>query len=128
MNKIQFQNFFVQYCFSHYDQQKPLYLAGGLSTDPECCYRIADSITEVNSLRASHEEADDRIMYTIQQLYISTMGTYRITVVTQDTYIFVVLLYHLKNNWDGMELFLMKKGNVKGYILYISYSKRSILL
>ncbi len=33
--------------------------------------------------------------------------------VSPDTDIFVVLLYHLKNNWHGLELYLMKKGHVK---------------
>ena len=68
---------------------------------------------EVTSLKASHEEADDRIMFTIQQLY-SKDSSSSTTVVTPDADIFVGLLYHLKNSWSGMELFLFKKGNIKG--------------
>jgi len=35
-------------------------------------------------------------------------------VVTTDTDVFVVLLYHLKNIWSGTNLYLLKKGTTKG--------------
>ncbi len=36
-----------------------------------------------------------------------------ITVISPDADIFVTLLYHLNNTWNGMELHLLKKGRVK---------------
>ena len=71
---------------------------------------VNGEITESTPLRASHEEADDRMMFTIQQLY-NKSNTGKVTVVTADTDIIVVLFYHLKNNWKGLNIFLFKKDN-----------------
>ena len=107
-NKISLQNFFVNYCLVNYTEAKPLY-TGGLKEDPEKCLRIVNGeVTESTPLRASHEEADDRMMFTIQQLY-NKSNTGKVTVVTADTDIIVVLFYHLKNNWKGLNIFLFKK-------------------
>ena len=57
--------------------------------------------------RASHEEADDRMMFSIHQLYQKyTIGSpfikdsLSITVVTPDTDIFVVLMYNLQKRLE----------------------------
>ena len=36
-NKSSLQDFFLQYCIRNYKSAKPLYLAGGLQTDPNKC-------------------------------------------------------------------------------------------
>ena len=83
-------------------------------SDPERCTVISNgTMDKLVTWRASHEEADDRIMHVIQQLHQENPGQGTVTVVTIDADIFVVLLYHLKNSWDGMKLYLLKKGNVK---------------
>ena len=58
---------------------------------------------EAVAYRTSHEEADDRMMCSIHQLYKKytidspfIKDTLSITVVTPDTDIFVVLMYDLK--------------------------------
>ena len=95
----------MNYCITNYTSTKPLYIAGGLADDAEKSTLIINGdVKEAVSYRASHEEADDRMMYTIQQLYIKTSQTGRITVVTPDADIFVVFLYHLKNTWHGKVL------------------------
>ena len=69
-NKKWFQNFFVKYCIAHYKSTKPLYIAGGLTDDPDKCTVISGGeAKEAVSYRASHEEADDRMMFSIHQLY-----------------------------------------------------------
>ena len=40
-NKKGFQNFFVNYCIAHYKSTKPLYIAGGLTDDPDKCTVIS---------------------------------------------------------------------------------------
>ena len=115
-NKVSLQHHFVNYCFRNYTSSLPLYIAGGLEGDPERCSVIfGGMVKEAESYRASHEEADDRIMYSIQQIYlrISMSCHQTITVVTPDADIFVVLLYHLKNNWQGTNLYMLKKGHIK---------------
>ena len=97
-NKISLQNFFVKYCIANYSSSKPLYIAGGLTEAPERCSMIVNgNVSEAISYRASHEEADDRMMFSIQQIYMKPLKFKTITVLTSDADIFVVLLYHLKN-------------------------------
>ena len=81
VNEVQFQDFCsknnILYWFSHHAQQKFLYHAERLSTDPDYCYRITYSIAEDNGSRDPHEEADYRILYIVQQLFLTTMAKYR---------------------------------------------------
>ena len=104
-NKKGFQNFFVKYCIAHYKSTKPLYIAGGLTDDPDkCTVYSGGEAKEAVAYRASHEEADDRMMFSIIQLYKKytinspfIKDSLSITVVTPDTDIFVVLMYNLKD-------------------------------
>ena len=114
-NKISFQNFFVVYSSRHYLSDKPLFIAGGDSSDPDKCIKIESGTSEEAKLfRASHEEADDRLMYSINKIYESRQkGDCAITVISPDADIFVTLMYHLNTSWNGMELYVMKKGRVK---------------
>ena len=69
-NKQSLQNFFVCYCITHYKSSKPLYVAGGLTEDPTVCTKIENGIMTVASdFRAIHEEADDRIMNSINVIF-----------------------------------------------------------
>ena len=101
-NKKGFQNFFVKYCIAHYKSTKPLYIAGGLTDDPDkCTVYSGGEAKEAVAYCASHKEADDRMIFSIHQLYTkytinSQLNNHRlsITVVTHD--IFIVLMYHFK--------------------------------
>ena len=57
---------------------------------------------------ASHGEADDRIMNSINQVF-QRKNSKTITVVTSDTDIITVLLYHLNNAWVGKSVHGLKK-------------------
>ena len=69
-----------------------------------CSVIMNGNIEEAKDFRASHEEADDRIIYIIHKIYQKTSDKCCLTVVPDDADIFVTLLYHLKNNWHGLEL------------------------
>ena len=81
-------------------------LAGSLTDDPDKCTVISgDEAKEAVAYHAFHEEADDRMMFSIHQLYKKytidspfIKDSLSITVVTPDTDIFVVLMYHLKKH------------------------------
>ena len=87
---------------------KPLYIAGGLTDDPDKCTVISGGeAKEAVAYRASHEEADDRMMFSIHQLYKKyticspfIKDSLSITVVTPDTDIFVVQMYNLKKHLE----------------------------
>ena len=69
-NKISLQNFFVDHNIVTFKSAKPLYIAGGSRDDPNKCIRIKNSVSKTKpNFNASHEEADDRIMFQIQKLY-----------------------------------------------------------
>ena len=115
-NKISFQDFFVNFCTKSYTLTKPLYIAGGCQSDPAKCTKISAGICqEEKSHRATHEEADDRIMYSVNRIYQSMTphSQCSIVVVSPDADIFATLLYHLNKTWHGTELYLLKKGRVK---------------
>ena len=92
--------------------------SGGLTDDPEKCIVISGGEKkEAVAYHASHEEADDRMMFSIHQLYKKytinksyIKDSLSITVVTPefDTDIFVVLMYNLKNTWKDLGLYLLK--------------------
>jgi len=91
-----------------------LYIAGGLSEYPTKCSLIIDgNVTDAGNFRATHEEADDRIMFSIQQINQRNTTSKTLTVVTSDTDIITVLLYHLKNTWTGTALYVLKNGRDK---------------
>ncbi len=52
-------------------------------------------------------------MFSIQQINQRNTTSKTLTVVTSDTDIITVLLYHLKNTWPGTALYVLKKGRVK---------------
>ena len=113
-NKISYQHFFVKYCSSHYKSAKPLYLAEGLKSDPDKCTVISDGlINEAIEFRASHEEADDRIMFSVAKITALSTESCSVSVVSPDTDIFVNLLYYLQSAWHGLNLYLLRKGDFK---------------
>ena len=66
-NKSGLQNFFFHYCLRHYKLSKSLYVAGGEASDPSKC--IKREFKEEKVYRASHEEADDRLMFSVNKIY-----------------------------------------------------------
>ena len=70
---------------------------------------VNGQIKLTNDFMASHEEADVRIMYSINQV-LQRKNSETITVVTSDTDIITVLLYHLNNAWVGKSVNVLKKG------------------
>ena len=111
-NKKRLLSFFVSYCKRNYTGDKPLYVAGGQAEDPTTCLKLSGgNESSLDEFRASHEEADDRIMLSIHQVYLQNNKSVSVTVLTPDTDILVSLLYHLNNEWNGLNLFLMKNSS-----------------
>ena len=52
-------------------------------------------------------------MFSISKIYSSASENCCVSVVTPDTDIFVNLLYYLQNAWHGLNLYLLRKGDVK---------------
>ena len=104
-HKQGFQNCFVKYCIAHYKSTKPLYIAGVTDDRDKCTVISGGEGKEPVAYRASHKEADDRMLFSIHQLYKKytidssfIKNSLSITVVTPDTDIFFVLMYCLKKH------------------------------
>ena len=96
----------------NYQLSKPLYIAGKLESDPSSCTMIVNGqIKLTHDFMESHEEAYDRTMYSINQVF-QRKNSETITVVTSDTDIITVLLYHLNNAWVGKSVHVLKKGRI----------------
>ena len=66
----QLTKLFLQFCKEKYQLSKPLYIAGGLESDPSQCTMILNGqIKLAHDFKASHEEDDDRIMFSIKQVF-----------------------------------------------------------
>ena len=70
-------------------------------------------INEAIEFRASHEEADDRIMFSVAKITALSTESCSVSVVSPDTDIFVNLLYYLQSAWHGLNLYLLRKGDFK---------------
>ena len=110
---ISFQNFFVCYCITHYKSSQPFYVADGRTEDPTASTKIENCLTTIASdFRATHEEADDRIMYSVNVIFQHASSD-AVTVVTSDTDIITVLLNHLNTIWAGKWVHVLKNGRIK---------------
>ena len=111
-NKISFLSYFVSYCKRLYSGSKVLYLAGGLTDDPSSCTKLSSGVATIaRAYRASHEEADDRMMLSIHQIYLEHGRSGSVAVLSPDTDVLVSLLFHLQNTWQGIEILLMRNGS-----------------
>ena len=91
---------------------KPLSIARGLESDPSRCTIIVNGqIKLIHDFMASHKEANDRIMYSINQVF-QRKNSETITVVTSDTDIITLLLNHLNNASVGKSVHVLKKRRI----------------
>ena len=68
----------------------------------------------------THEQADDRMMFHVQDVVSHRSGPTSITPSSGDTDVFVCLLYHITVNWSNMgpkELWLIRNSGLKRSIL-----------
>ena len=93
-NKIRFQQFFISWITENYDGDKLIYLGGCNVGCMDRCYKLVNrKIFDVPALNCSHDEADDWIMYHLNQA-AKTEEIACAHVVSGDTDILVCLMYH----------------------------------
>ncbi len=115
-SKTAFQAFYVKWLTTNYHGFKPLYL--GIS--PQAWLVSADSASLFPRLNCTHEEADDRMMFHVQDIVSHRSGPTSVMLSSGDTDIFVCLLYHFTVNWRDLglqELWLVRNSGVRRSIL-----------
>lgn len=102
-NKMQLQQWFIDWIQTAYDKEKPLYIGGAIKEDVTSCIRLQNSsVTVQDSMKCMHEEADDRLMFHINHA-IRSDNFKKIIVGSPDTDIFVNLLHHF-TKWQFSDL------------------------
>ena len=103
-NKIGLQQYFISWIVETYKGNIPVYLGGCSSNDRNSASKIVDGhVSTVQSLRCFYDEADDRLMYHLNQA-IKCDHIEVAHVLTGDTDIFVNLMYNF-GEWSehGLE-------------------------
>ena len=116
VSKTSFQVFYVEWLTTNYKGSKVLYL--GIS--PKSWHVSNGHASPFARLDCTHEEADDRMMYHIQDILCHRTNPTTITLLSGDTDVFVSLLYHFSINWKQqglIELWLIRNSGVKRSIL-----------
>ncbi|KAK5888952.1 hypothetical protein CesoFtcFv8_015000 [Champsocephalus esox] len=116
ISKTAFQAFYVEWLTTNDQGTKPLYL--GIS--PQAWTVSAGCASPFPRLNCTHEEADDRMMFHVQDILSHRSGPTSITLSSGDTDVFVCLLYHITVNWrdlDLKELWLVRNSGVRRSIL-----------
>ena len=106
LNKIRFQQSFIQWITENYEGSKFIILGGGSKQNPNECLVVSNKIvSKIIFLESTHEEADDRIMLHVE--YEVMNGAKSIMVASTDTDILAFLLYHCVR-WikDGLCFFM----------------------
>ena len=118
VSKTAFQAFYVEWLKTNYDGNKPLYLG----IFPKAWFVSAGRVrvSPFPRLDCTHEEADDRMMFHVQDILSHQSGPTSITLSSGDTDVFVCLLYHFVVNWKQLgldELWLIRNSGLKRSIL-----------
>ena len=80
----------------------------------------AECVSFFPRLNCTHEEADDRMMFHVQDILNHRAGPTSLVLSSGDTDVFVCLLYHITVNWRNLglqELWLVRNSGVKRSIL-----------
>ena len=94
-NKMRFQQAFIKWMKENHINNTPIYLGGANEENVTTCIKVCsvDPSQDVESLRCTHEEADDRMMFHIHQA-VSEENIKRVILASGDTDVFVCSVYH----------------------------------
>jgi hypothetical protein len=100
ISKTAFQAFYVEWLTKNYQGTKLLYL--GIS--PQAWQVSAECASFFPRLNCTHEEADDSMMFHVQDILNHQAGPTSLVLSSGDTDVFVCLLYHITVNWRNLGL------------------------
>ena len=95
---MKFQQAFIDWMTFHCQSNIPVFLGGATTENIISCIQISDGeVIAVPSLRNDHEEADDRMMYPLNQS-IKDENFKKFIIASADTDVFICAAYHF-NRW-----------------------------
>ena len=97
-NKMKFQQSFNKWARYNYVSDVPIYLGGAGEENVTACIKVCsnDPSDDVDSLRNTHEEADDRMFHVHQS--VTSEKFERVIIASGDKDVFVCSIYHF-NRW-----------------------------
>jgi len=109
MNKVRLQEYVFKWMVQNVVTEKEI-IFGGVYRG-ECRKLLVRMETQITELSSNQEEADDRIMFHINDGVVKH-GVQSVLVDSPDTDVFVNLIFHFKKTWQLQKLFV-KLGNRK---------------
>ena len=91
---MKFQQAFIDWMTFHCQSNIPVFLGSANTENITSCIQISDGeVIAVPSLRNDHEEADDWMMYYLNQS-IKDEGFEKVIIASADTNVFICAVYH----------------------------------
>ena len=109
LNKVRLQEYVFKWMLQNVVSEKEIIFGGVYGG--ECRKLLAGTETQIAELSSNQEEADDRIMFHINDGVVKH-GVQSVLVDSRDTDVFVNLIFHFKKTWQLQKLFV-KLGNRK---------------
>ena len=114
LNKVRLQQYVFKWMKKNIQSEKEIVFGGVYGG--ECRKLLSGNETKITELSSIQEEADDRIMFHINDGVVKH-GVQSVLVVSPDTDVFINLLFHLKKTWDFQKLFVnLGSGKNKKFI------------
>lgn len=124
-NKMKFQQAFAKWLSSEYQSgvDFPVFLGGAHAENVTSCIKICPNgeLEEIDSLRNDHEEADDRLLYHVNQI-VRDAHYDKVIIASGDTDVFVCSMYHF-NRWvyrglKEMWIISGKRGSITAFPIH----------
>ena len=118
LNKVRLQEYVFKWMLQNVVSEKEI-IFGGVNGG-ECRKLLAGIESEITELSSNQEEADDRIMFHINDGVVKH-GVQSVLVDSPDTDVFVNLIFHFHKTWQLQKLFvkLGKRKNKKTVPVYL---------
>ena len=118
LNKVRLQEYVFKWMLQNVVSEKEI-IFGGVNGG-ECRKLLAGIESEITELSSNQEEADDRIMFHINDIVVKH-GVQSVLVDSPDTDVFVNLIFHFHKTWQLQKLFvkLGKRKNKKAVPVHL---------
>ena len=128
-NKMKFQQAFIKWMSFECKVDVPWFLGGAHAENVTACMKICSDdelIEEVDALRNDHEEADDRMLFHLNQA-ITDERFERAVIASGDTDVFICVMYHY-NRWvycdlNEMSIVNGKSGSTTAFAIHLLAEK-----
>ena len=108
-NKVRLHEYVFKWMLQNVESDKEIFVGGVYGG--ECRKLLAGTETQITEHSSNQEEADDRIMFHINDGVVKH-GVQSVLVDSPDTDVFVNLIFHFNKTWQLQKLY-MKHGNRK---------------